>query len=145
VKAEAVEAIDRFAAEASAAGLMPPETWKGFPRDAATMTLPELLAEIGTLALGKLRALLLKDREIRDDDGNIVCPMEGRVERLELDLALGAAKLFARVSESALSTQGSDKLQEILEAIGNEAAAGNSTTGPENSAAVSRRLGFTVS
>jgi len=67
--------------------------------------------------------MLLKDRETRDDDGNIVRPMDGRVERLELDLALGAAKLFARVSESALCTQGSEKLQEILEAIGDGAAA----------------------
>lgn len=43
--------------------------------------------------------------------------MDPRIERLELDLALGCSKLFARVSDSALKVERNDKLNEMLAAF----------------------------
>jgi hypothetical protein len=103
-KAEAIEAIDRFRREADLPALVG-------VRPTSELTRPELLAEIGALALGKLRMLLLKERQTDDT----------RVERFELDLALGVAKLFSRVSENTLHSQRNDKLAEILAAIELEA------------------------
>jgi hypothetical protein len=107
-KAEAIAAINRHEAEAREAGLLPALIGV---RPASELTRPELLGEIGVLALAKLRHLLLKERQTDDT----------RVERFEFDLALGVAKLFSRVSENTLHSQRNDKLAEILAAIELEA------------------------
>lgn len=116
MKQQALADIDWFEETAKELGLMPAPGTALAP--VHEFTMPELLGDVGRLAFLKLRELLLKDREIRDPKtGKIIAQMDTRTERLELDLALGAAKLFARVSESALRTQGNDRLAEILDAI----------------------------
>lgn len=116
MKEKALAEMDWFEDTAKELGLYPVPGTALAPL--SEFTMPELLGDVGRLAFLKLRELLLKDREVRDPKtGEILRPMDVRTERLELDLALGAAKLFARVSESALRTQGNDRLAEILDAI----------------------------
>jgi len=115
MKEKALGEIDWFEETAKELGLMPVPGTALAPL--SDFTMPELLGDVGRLAFEKLRELLLKDREVRDEKGKILRPMDIRTERLEMELALGAAKLFARVSESALKTQGNDRLAEILDAI----------------------------
>jgi hypothetical protein len=104
------------------AGVMPGRAVVG-TRDPGSLTMPELLGEVGQLSLMKLHHLLSKDREIRDtrEDsatyGQIVKPMDLRVERFESELAQGCLKIFVRVAEVELRGRTNDKLSEILAAI----------------------------
>jgi hypothetical protein len=123
MKMQAVEKIDWFEDEAKKQNLIPRDNAAVGVRPSSELTMPELLGEVGALAFAKLRTLLLKDREIRDGNpdsptyGEIIKTMDIKVERFEADLAMGSAKLFARVAETSLRPSGNDKLQEILDAI----------------------------